>query len=95
MRLACAYALLKVGVSDETTKHQALQILVDGLQTKRNIGDRRTSVSLLGRIGPAAKEAVPALVEMLKENEDAELSKLAREALSKIAHQADDTVPVK
>ena len=95
VRLACAYALVQVGVSDEATKHQALQILVDGLHPKRNIYDGHTSVSLLGRIGPAAKEAVPALVEMLKENEDAELSKLAREALSKIAPRSDDTVPVK
>ena len=95
VRLYCAYALLRIGVYDEATKHQAVQILVDGLQPKRNIRDRQTAARLLGKLGPTANEAVPALTEVLNGNDDAELSKLAREALSKIGPSADDTIPAK
>lgn len=53
----------------------------------RNPKVRRSAVFALGQIGPPAKEAVPLLVEMLKNDDQGELAWEIRRALKKISPQ--------
>ena len=54
--------------------------------------DRQHAVSALGRIGPAAPEAVPALMAALRDPEG-KVRKTAAEALGKIGPAAAEAVP--
>jgi len=61
-----------------------LAMLIDSLKQKRALGHRRSAARLLGELGATAKEAVPALLEATRDQDD-ELRKLAIDALKKIA----------
>jgi len=90
VRQYCAYAWLRVGGQGEATRRQAVEILVDCLQAKCHIQDRKNSARFLGEAGSIAKEAVPALRDVARHGDDEELAKLAAEALSKIGSAAPD-----
>ncbi|HPA17461.1 MAG TPA: HEAT repeat domain-containing protein [Verrucomicrobiae bacterium] len=49
---------------------------------------RRIAVKNLGRVGPAASTAIPELIRMMKEDPEAELRRLAADALAGVGQRA-------
>ena len=79
VRIAAAEALFKIGGPE--TK-EAMSALTNLLKSK-NYSDRVGAAVALGRIGPAAKAAIPALNELLRD-EVKLVHTTAAEALEKI-----------
>jgi len=62
-----AYALVQIDLDDEIGIPFLIEKLNNNLQKPKNVGnDSRSVMIALGRIGPRAKAAMPALKEMLK-----------------------------
>ena len=70
-----------------------IQLLISALRSEDS-GVRRQAAAALGKIGPAAKAAVPALIKVLKENyESIEVREQAEAVLGKIGPAAKAAVP--
>jgi HEAT repeat protein/WD40 repeat protein len=90
VRIGAACALARI--SPEDTK-SSVALLVDGLKDAKNFRLLGGITSALGRIGPQAKAAVPALIELLREG-GPDLKPLAAEALGCIGPEAKLAVPL-
>ncbi|HEY1068294.1 MAG TPA: HEAT repeat domain-containing protein, partial [Pirellulales bacterium] len=82
LRVAAAWALVRVAPKSKESLTLATPILIEGLNDERAVVKVELA-NALGSIGPAAAEAVPAL-RKLATDADPELSKAATEALEKI-----------
>ncbi|MCC6235182.1 MAG: HEAT repeat domain-containing protein [Verrucomicrobiales bacterium] len=84
VRLESAFALLRIGVDSPTTRRDALQTLIRGLEPTRSSADRYLAARHLGELGSVAVEAVGALRNCRQEG-DPDLEQLASTALDNIA----------
>ncbi|HTL18729.1 MAG TPA: HEAT repeat domain-containing protein [Patescibacteria group bacterium] len=84
-------ALANFGPDAEPAVAVILQILTKTVQTD----PQKQIAYTLGEIGPAAKDAVPQLIELLKSNKDREglLNVVAADALGRIGPAASNAVP--
>jgi HEAT repeat protein len=64
--LTCLYVLFEIAPTDE----RVISALIAQLEDGKPIDDRRYAAELLGRIGPPAKEAVPALRRAIPKDTD-------------------------
>ena len=70
--------------ANKDTQHNAVPTLVAAFKGTRDANGRADFARALGEIGPAAKAAVPALAEALKNDKHENVRNAATEALKKI-----------
>jgi len=83
VRIESAFALLQIGLQNESSRREALRVLVRGLEPARSTQERYLAIERLTRIGSGAGQALSALVACLDEG-DPHLKRLATEAVRAI-----------
>ena len=82
------YAAVRLG-SPGRADRDAVSALVGLLRSEAAI-DRRVAALALGKIGPTAVEALPALLDAMEASDDAGLRAFAAEAVARIAPAASN-----
>ena len=89
VRIAAAKALWKL---DPKQSAAVLPVLIEGVRDQKHWAVRGRAIFVLGEIGPAAKESVPALCEALKDKYE-DIRALAAISLGNIGPAAKPAVP--
>ena len=88
VRIEAAYALAQIGDSAETV----IPALIEGTRDE-SVEVRRYLAEAFGSIGPAAAPAVPALIDMLDNDDDKQVRFESALALAQIGPASNDAVP--
>jgi HEAT repeat protein len=87
-RLPAALSLWRI----ERSTAEVVPLLIEALKDKTNAMDRRLAVTIVGQIGPDAKAAIPALIEVLRDA-DMQLREQVTQALTKVSAEPPKKTP--
>src|SRR5262249_34652027 len=91
LTLATALAVAGPGRTEPASPAKPIDRWVEGLRAP-DVAPRREAATALFRLGPAAREAIPALIEALRHDKDPVGRRRAAEALGRIGPAAKEAV---